>query len=340
MNRELLAKAFGDIDEQLIAQAYRPAPEDASSSSERVIHMKKKRIISLALAAALILALGAVAYAAGWIAPVFHSIRYFVPASEERKPGSESYYSEMEEKNAVMEAAEQYINDQQLAPETICLPEFDNCEITLLERFYDGKNLELGVHLESDIPMFSAVFNNEEGIKEKARTIAFSSGVENDDIEMLEPVAYDEIMASRSDKAKEYGLRHVSTIVLDSMLSHELTPEEYEAVWGHLLETGHLCIVRNDLYVSDHILMEDGTDLGQTYSVPVYDDMAVRSGNVFIDAPELPEVAQGLDTLSFKQNIRLVRSFYYMELDGSTWYYSEFVGESFVPFSVENAENR
>ena len=29
MNRELLAKAFGDIDEQLIAQAYRPAPEDA-----------------------------------------------------------------------------------------------------------------------------------------------------------------------------------------------------------------------------------------------------------------------------------------------------------------------
>lgn len=239
-----------------------------------------------------------------------------------------------------MEAAEQYINDQQLAPETICLPEFDNCEITLLERFYDGKNLELGVHLESDIPMFSAVFNNEEGIKEKARTIAFSSGVENDDIEMLEPVAYDEIMASRSDKAKEYGLRHVSTIVLDSMLSHELTPEEYEAVWGHLLETGHLCIVRNDLYVSDHILMEDGTDLGQTYSVPVYDDMAVRSGNVFIDAPELPEVAQGLDTLSFKLNIRLVRSFYYMELDGSTWYYSEFVGESFVPFSVENAENR
>lgn len=222
----------------------------------------------------------------------------------------------------------------------ICLPEFDNCEITLLERFYDGKNLELGVHLESDIPMFSAVFNNEEGIKEKARTIAFSSGVENDDIEMLEPVAYDEIMASRSDKAKEYGLRHVSTIVLDSMLSHELTPEEYEAVWGHLLETGHLCIVRNDLYVSDHILMEDGTDLGQTYSVPVYDDMAVRSGNVFIDAPELPEVAQGLDTLSFKLNIRLVRSFYYMELDGSTWYYSEFVGESFVPFSVENAENR
>lgn len=85
MNRELLAKAFGDIDEQLIAQAYRPAPEDASSSSERVIHMKKKRIISLALAAALILALGAVAYAAGWIAPVFTA---FVTLSLLLKSGS------------------------------------------------------------------------------------------------------------------------------------------------------------------------------------------------------------------------------------------------------------
>lgn len=35
MNRELLAKAFGDIDEQLIAQAYRPAPEDACTYIER-----------------------------------------------------------------------------------------------------------------------------------------------------------------------------------------------------------------------------------------------------------------------------------------------------------------
>ena len=339
MNRELLAKAFGDIDEQLIAQAYRPAPEDASSSSERVIHMKKKRIISLALAAALILALGAAASAAGWIAPIFHSIRYIVPAPEERKPGSESYYSELEKKNAVMEAAEQYMIDTQLVPETARLPEFENCEITLLERFYDGENLELGVHLESDLPVSYVVYNNEEEIMEKAKTIAFSSGIENDDIEMLDPVAYDELLAYRSDKSKEYGLRHVSSIVLDSMLCHELTPEEYEAAWRRLLETGHLCVARNQLYVSDHILMEDGTDLGQTYSVPVYDDMAVRGENVFIDAPELPEAAKGLDNLTFQLNVRLVRSFYYMELDGSTRYYSEFVGEAFVPFRVENAKN-
>ena len=63
MNRELLSKAIGDIDESFIAEAYRPVSEDATSSSERIKHMKKKRIITFALAAVLILALGATAYA-------------------------------------------------------------------------------------------------------------------------------------------------------------------------------------------------------------------------------------------------------------------------------------
>lgn len=338
MNRELLAKAFGDIDESVIAEAYRPATEVAFGSPERIVHMRKKKIITLALAAAMILALGVAAYAAGWFAPIFHSIRYNVPEVEDRKPGSEDYYAELEEKNAVMEAAEQYMNDQQPVPETVSLPELDNCEITLLERYYDGKTLLLGLHLESDAPPFAAVYENEEEIREKATTIAFADSVENDDIETLEPVAYDEIVTSRSDKAIEHGFCHVSSIVLDSMLFHELPPEEYEEAWEHLLETGHLCIIRNDLYVSDHILMEDGTDLGQTNSLPVYEGLAVQNGNVFFEAPELPDAAQGLDSLSFRVNVRIVRSFYYMELDGSTWYYSELVNEAFAPFCVDNAE--
>ncbi len=63
MRRELLSKAFGDMDESFVLEAYRPVPEDASGASERIVHLKKKRIISLALAAALLLALGVTAYA-------------------------------------------------------------------------------------------------------------------------------------------------------------------------------------------------------------------------------------------------------------------------------------
>ena len=58
MNRELLAKAFGDIDNGIVAEAYRPVTEAASGSPERIVHMNKKRIVTFALAAALMLALG------------------------------------------------------------------------------------------------------------------------------------------------------------------------------------------------------------------------------------------------------------------------------------------
>ena len=71
MNRELLSKAVGGIDDLYIAEACIPVPEDTSCTSERIVHMKTKRIVTLALAAALILTFGVAAYAAenpifGW----------------------------------------------------------------------------------------------------------------------------------------------------------------------------------------------------------------------------------------------------------------------------------
>ena len=63
MNRELLSKAAGDIDDHFIAEACLLVPEEPSGSSERIVHMKRKRFVTLALAAALVLALGVGAYA-------------------------------------------------------------------------------------------------------------------------------------------------------------------------------------------------------------------------------------------------------------------------------------
>ncbi len=63
MKRELLSKAFGDIDERFILEAYRSDPGAAASPPERIVHMKKKRLFTLALAAVLVLALGITAYA-------------------------------------------------------------------------------------------------------------------------------------------------------------------------------------------------------------------------------------------------------------------------------------
>ena len=63
MKREILSQAIGGIDDRFLAEALGPAPAGASGPSERIRPMKSKRIITLALAAALLLSLGVVAYA-------------------------------------------------------------------------------------------------------------------------------------------------------------------------------------------------------------------------------------------------------------------------------------
>ena len=65
MKREELSDIIGGIDEKLVLEASRYDSTFSSRTPKGMVHMKKKRIITFALAAALILALGIGAYAAG-----------------------------------------------------------------------------------------------------------------------------------------------------------------------------------------------------------------------------------------------------------------------------------
>ena len=63
MKREQLASVISNIDDRLIADCVYYAPEGTAGSSERSRRVNMKRIVTLALAAALILSLGVTAYA-------------------------------------------------------------------------------------------------------------------------------------------------------------------------------------------------------------------------------------------------------------------------------------
>ena len=65
MTREQLWDIIGNIDDRFIAEAAQYDPKQRSRSPERIGVMSKKRLITFALAAALILALGVTAYAIG-----------------------------------------------------------------------------------------------------------------------------------------------------------------------------------------------------------------------------------------------------------------------------------
>ena len=64
MKRETITQMLNGIDEQYISEA--AIPDFEQEGPERIVPMKKKRIITLALAAALLIALGVTAYAGGW----------------------------------------------------------------------------------------------------------------------------------------------------------------------------------------------------------------------------------------------------------------------------------
>lgn len=63
MNGEKVFQAITDLEDRYVEEAICYAPGNAAGAPGRTVHMKKKRIIRLALAAALLLALGAVSYA-------------------------------------------------------------------------------------------------------------------------------------------------------------------------------------------------------------------------------------------------------------------------------------
>lgn len=63
MNREHAFETLSELDDRFIAEAIRYVPGDSLTPPERIVQVKKRKIFAIALAATLILALGAAAYA-------------------------------------------------------------------------------------------------------------------------------------------------------------------------------------------------------------------------------------------------------------------------------------
>lgn len=351
MNRETITLMLNGLADNYISEAAVFHPVAMQESPERIVHMKKKKIIILALAAVLVFALGVTAFAAGWLAPMFNKeMQYWQNRLSEGNNTSpefadveNQYAAYYQEQAELYEAAEQYMNEKQPQAEKVTLPEFDDSSVTLSERYYDGETLLVGVNLYEKVPDIVVGYEPDDELMKKITNVAFFSDVTgNDDLDVLLEEGmmqdiYDRYINNRTDYAKECDFRHLSAIEFDWWLENNLSPEEYETAWKTLRETGHLGVVQSIVYVGDHIKMTDGTDLGPTGQQNMdSNDSYAHSGNILIRASELPAEAQNLDRLDFLLNIRQVRVYYYMELGGPCYSFYDHVATSEVPFSVEN----
>ena len=152
MTRKQLSRVFCNLDERQIAEAYQFDPDLCGRSPERIVHMKKKRIITFALAAALILSLGIVAYATGFVSAITELARSFykpVPDEEMRNERpeaaeyNENWNSQMDEWIEIGENSDKTTQSAELE---------DGTTITLTENFYDGERLALSYMLNREKP--------------------------------------------------------------------------------------------------------------------------------------------------------------------------------------------
>ena len=186
-------------------------------------------------------------------------------------------------------------------------------------------------------PKLETGYEPDAELKQRINNVAFFHDVKgNDHLDILlsegmEKEIYDSYLNNRSSPARKYDLRHQSAIELDMMLQSRLSAEEYEQAWQALERDGHICVVESSVFISDHILMDDGTDLGMN-------TQETTENGIFIEAGNLPEKAKGLDTLNIQLKVRHILTYYYMELGGPAYYCTELADEVLLPFSVENAE--
>ena len=307
MDRELLSEALGGVADRHIEAALREGEFDMKK------HMRLRRITVLAAAAALLLAMGVTAYAAGWLGSIFGQAAQKINTNDQAEDR--------------LEAAAAAVSEAPQEPVTQDLPAFDSSRLTLKESYYDGQGLLLGVDLDAARPDPVVGYEPDEAllarITQPNQTYQFYYSTQ-EDIEQLREF----IKENTSDPAE-----------LDEQLARELTGEEYDEFWKLLEKDRAACVVLQDVYIGDHMLAE-GIDI-------VADKTDVAAGT-FIEAQtpagdggrlsaDMPEDLQGLDELHVQLKVKGGPVYYYMTLDGRAYVLSEQAEEQLVPFTIPNS---
>lgn len=367
MDREVLSQALGGIADRHIDAALREG-EFAMRK-----HILLRRIAVLAAAAALLLALGVTAYAAGWLDSIFGQAARQINAND----GSEDR----------IEAAAAAVSAEPQEPKTQALPAFDGSRLTLKESYYDGQGLLLGVDLDAARPdpvigyepdeellerivqpnqTYQFYYSTLEDIEQLRKFIqenttdpaeldeqmaqldaqeALTASGDPDDLDhcleagCISQGEYDGDMSARTERGKAAGLHYESAIWLDAFLERELTGEEYDEFWQLLERDGAACVVLQDVYIGDHMLV-DGVDIaaaGTDVVAGTFIEAQTPAENGGILSADLPELLQDLDQLQVQLKVKGGATYYYMTLDGRAYALFEQGEEQLVPFTVPNS---
>ena len=280
MNRKLLSKAISGIAEKYVAECESYTPEHSGGIT--------RKILTLVLAACLILGLSAVAYATGilpsWITGWVQSIFLEVPTDELRQ-SQPDYAQWLDEQWETRAALEEMGEKAQPANEEKTPEGLDSGSITLLESCYDGVKFSMACRFDPP---------------QRPMTFAVS----------LDDPQFAELKEPRTDCSASGA----------DWKAYVRGQADFGQIQKRLEAEGHVGFTTYDYFVSDHVLV-NGEDPGFSHTEPEDND-----GIFYVDpyytsvfGPELPESCRNLDHIEVTFTVRCCETHYWLDGDTLRW---------------------
>jgi len=328
MNGKGLYEAFSYVEDRYL---------DMVDAPEKETNIMKKRPITLRRAAFYLIAaavsvslLTMTAMAAGWIPNIFAAVE---PTRDEDAE--------------ILDAAIAATLPQNI--ETVSVPEIDFTQFTLYERYYDGESILLGYDVSKVMPDPVVGYVPEGELKEKLMEMpeyqrASHPDLTDDTLEQRVELGihtqaeYEEILDKRSEYAKKHDLRKEYQIQMDWDMKNTLSPDQYEAFWKILEETGSCCVaIPSKPWIADHIYIND-TDCSEVLGPDCWNfrsDYETDMGDCILLTP-LPDAGRNQDSVEVELTLRSGWYYWYMALDGDVYSHFESNPPHPAVFTIEN----
>lgn len=287
MSRKQLSDAISGISMDYIAacEAYDPkllsGKEQNMGKDKRI---SKRRFLSIALAACLVLALGITAFAAdipSYIADWVQHIYIQTPTDEIRESHPE-YAAWLDEQLEIRATLEEMGEKSQQPNEAKKPKGLSDATITLLESCYDGVRFTMACKYEE--PQWPVTFDFDENHP---------------------------LFSNLEEVTKYEGVdEEIWTWDVPSEIDQELILQKLE-------ENGQVGFTTYDFFISDHVLVND-EDPGFSHSEPRDNEERIFYVDPYYTSafgPDLPESCQNLSELKVTFTVRCRKTHYWLEGD-------------------------
>lgn len=287
MNSRKLYESFSYIDDRYLDLVDTPIKE-----ANAMKHHNIRRVIAVAIAAALCISLLAVtAAAAGWIPGLFSLLKSLYPQDEE-----------------LFEVAAQANTDS--VPEIVEIPHLDLSQFVLLEQYFDDNTILIGYDTEIALPEPAVGIEPDGELLRKIK-----DGTRMTELSWSGEEAWHSVPAT--ENAEKYALSDDGA-EMDRMLKATLSDASYQKAWERMEQQGYVCIAARNAWIGDHILI-NGVDTIEAYMESnAYADRTDYTSDLgyCIRLEPLPEEVRTHEQVTVTLNVRSSVQYWYMDLSG------------------------